>query len=239
MKGSEKKKNEDEGFWKRNLMIIILIIILVWSGIEYMYEMYNISPYLLIMHLFALYMAIVALVYVNIGRKKRLIKEIRSGGYNLFKALCKPINAISRKVASGLDLITQRMGADQEIAIAEKQKKKLEIELMQKKLKTEISRMDAEETIKSISAKPAETEGEESPKITISEAECRKYGESVIEYLKEVNWNAFTITQCQRVIHKRFGTAKLVLEILVDEGKLKHVSIGKRKAYRLANAENE
>lgn len=239
MKEQKKIKTEHDGFWKRNWLLIAIVIALAGSGIKYMEEMYSISPYLLIIHAFVLYIAFALLVFVNLGKKRRLIHEIRIGGYNMWKALCKPLKAIAKKTASGLDLITQRMGADQEIAIAEKQKKKLEIELMQKKLKTEISRIDEEEANKAAPEKTEEKAESEQDTKTNRDPECIKYGETVIKYLKEVNWNAFTITQCQRVIHKRFGTAKLVLEILVDEGKLEHVNIGKRKAYRLASAGSE
>lgn len=80
---------------------------------------------------------------------------------------------------------------------------------MQKKLKTEISRIDEEEANKAAPVKTEEMAESEQDTKTNREPECIKYGETVIKYLKEVNWNAFTITQCQRVIHKRFGTAKL------------------------------
>lgn len=237
MKKTENKNKKQEGFWKRNWLILLVVTILSTTGMQYSEKMYKFSPYLLMIHLFSFYISVIVLIYINIVRISKVATELKSGGHYLFKAICRPIKAIAKKTASGFDLITKRLGADQEIAIAEKQKKKLEIELMQKRLMTEIIEIEQKKPAIIVPDK-TETNKDESPGYIIApEPECAIYGETVIKYLKEVNWNAFTITQCQKLIHKRFGTAKLVLEILVDSGKLEHVNVGKRRAYRLARTD--
>ena len=61
-----------------------------------------------------------------------------------------------------------------------------------------------------------------------------------MRYLDEVRWERFTVTQAQQILHKRFGTVKLVLEELVHQQKLEYVRTGKRVAYRpVANEKNE
>ena len=58
MKEQKRNKTEHDGFWKRNWLLIAIVIALAGSGIKYMEEMYSISPYLLIIHAFVLYIAL-------------------------------------------------------------------------------------------------------------------------------------------------------------------------------------
>lgn len=104
-----------------------------------------------------------------------------------------------------------------------KRKRKQETEQLQKKLN-----MDDLVVNNTVATVSTDEEREQIPPYA-------KYGPILMEYLEQVRWERFTITQAQLILHKRFGTVKLVLEELVHQQKLEYVRTGKRVAYRPIN----
>lgn len=174
---------------------------------------------------------------------------MRVSGWAFLKVLFHPFVCIYEKCAAGIDLLTRRMGAEQEMVIAEKKRRTLELELSQRELYEQLTQYSAisEEELKERTGKKKNDIPEEMseqdvvacPKQVIIPPYA-KYGKVLLDYLDEVNWEHFSITQAQMVLHKRFGTTKLVLEELVEQGHLAYVEVGKRMAYtRLKNDINK
>lgn len=236
--------NKKYGFWYYNWLVLLIACLLFWVCYHYWSTLYQYSPLLILLHVFLLYLFILKFIFINIKQCDHLLEEMRVSGWSFFKVLLHPFACIYRKCAAGIDLITQRMGAEQELAIAEKKKKMLELKLSQRELYEQLTQYSA------ISEKELEerTRNKYCVQDEIPEqnnAPClkqavippyAKYGKALLNYLDEVNWEHFSITQAQMVLHKRFGTTKLVLEELVEEGHLAYVEVGKRMAYtRLKN----
>lgn len=234
--GEIKNKNVP-GFWRRNWLSLAVICVLCWSGINCWQAMILISPFLIIVHSFFLYLFIVKFFCDNRLPCEILLIELRDGGWILIKAIAQPGIVIWQKCASGVDLLTQRLGVEQELVIAEKRKKKLEIELSQRELHALLAKQPF--ILSEFSHQP--TSGEK-PKeklphsLKVEKANqippYAKYAPILMEHLEEVRWERFTVTQAQLILHKRFGTVKLVLEELVHQRKLEYVLTGKRVAYR-------
>lgn len=241
----EKSNGKIPGFWKRNWLLLAVIGLLSWVGLCYWKIILGISPYLVIVHSFFLYLFVVKLIYDNRFPLNKLFTEIRDGGWLLIKVVAHPGIVFWQKCGVGVDLLTQRLGVEQELIIAEKRKKKLEIELSQKELHVQLAQLPELPPTPVTSGtagggrlvneeengKKSEDEG----RIRITEPPYARYEPILMEYLEQVRWERFSIKQAQLILHKRFGTVKLVLEELVSKQKLEHVRIGKRIAYRPVN----
>lgn len=225
------------GFWRRNWLSLAVISFMSWIGIGFWQDIVEISPFLIIVHTFFLYLFVVKFFYDNCLSCEKLLTELREGGWIVIKNVARPGIVIWQKCGAGVDLLTQRLGVEQELIIAEKRRKKLEIELSQKELHTQLAQMQV------LSSKPPAGQISEKKvveeKINLpSEANIEevppyaKYAPVLMEYLKQVRWERLTVTQAQQILHKRFGTVKLVLEELVHQQKMEYVRIGKRIAYR-------
>ncbi|MCD7943256.1 MAG: hypothetical protein LUH50_26175 [Bacteroides intestinalis] len=236
----EKSNGKMPGFWKRNWLLLAVISLLSWVGMCYWKVILEISPYLVIVHSFLLYLFVVKLLYDNRFPLNNLFMEMRDGGWLLIKVVARPGMVFWQKCGVGMDLLTQRLGVEQELIIAEKRKKKLEIELSQKELHVQLAQLpELSPTPAALGAAEEgrladEEKGEEEEKgrIRITEPLYARYEPILMEYLEQVRWERFTIKQAQLILHKRFGTVKLVLEELVGKQKLEHVRVGKRIAYR-------
>lgn len=233
-----KNKNDTPGFWRRNWLTLAIICMLCWTGIYFWHDILLISPFLIIIHSFLLYLFVVKFIYDNRSPFEILLTELREGGWILIKAIGHPGIIIWQKCTTGMDLLTQRLGVEQELVIAEKRRKTLEIELSQRRLHellakttcilpdSTLQQMASEEKVKErslLSSKRKQTE---------QVPPYAKYAPVLMEYLEQVHWEKFTVTQAQLILHKRFGTVKLVLEELVYQQKLEYVTTGKRIAYR-------
>lgn len=242
----EEKKNKGRipGFWRRNWLSLSAIGVLSWLEFQCWQTFMEISPFLIIVFSFFLYLAVVKFFYDNSPACESLFTEIREGGWLLIKAIARPGIVIWQKCGAGMDLLTQRMGVEQELIIAEKRRKKLEIELLHKQLHVQLAQMPAvPPDAPSLPEVPAREVLEKEP--VMREATpieplppYAKYAPLLMEYLEEVRWERFTVTQAQQILHKRFGTAKLVLEELVHQQKLEYVTTGKRVAYRPVTNKN-
>ncbi len=236
--------NRKYGFWYYNWLVLLIAGLLFWVCYRYWSALYRHSPILILLHVFLLYLFILKFILTNIKQCNHLLEEIRITGWAFFKMIFHPFACIYRKCAAGIDLLTRRMGAEQELVIAEKKRKMLELELSQKELYEQLSQYSAiseeklQERIGEKTSSPEEipkTDNASCPKQMVIPAYA-KYGKVLLNYLDEVNWEHFSITQAQMVLHKRFGTTKLVLEELVEEGYLVYVEVGTRMAYtRLKN----
>lgn len=180
---------------KRNWLSLAIIGFLSWVGVFYWKVLLNVSPYLVIVHSFLLYLFAVKLLADNYSSFDKLFARIRDGGWVMIETL---VNAIKRK-------------------------RKQETEQLQKKLN-----MDDLVVNNTVATVSTDEEREQIPPYA-------KYGPILMEYLEQVRWERFTITQAQLILHKRFGTVKLVLEELVHQQKLEYVRTGKRVAYRPIN----
>lgn len=167
---------------KRNWLSLAIIGVLSWVGVFYWKILLNVSPYLVIVHSFLLYLFVVKLLSDNYSSLDKVFVKVRDRGWVMIETLL----------------------------IAGKRKKKPEIELSEKELYDKL------------------IQSEVTPPYA-------KYGSILMEYLEQVRWETFTVTQAQLILHKRFGTVKLVLEELVYQQKLEYVKTGKRVAYRPVN----
>lgn len=224
-------KKGNSGFWKRNWLMVGMVGGLFWMGFHFWHFLWRLSPYLLIVHTFFLYLFIVKLLYDNRSLWEGSFARLRDAGWRWLCALARPLAAIYTKCAAGLDLLTQRMGAEQELIIAEKRMKRLEIELSRKQLHELLSEPLALPATETVSDKEADQPIEVDKKMF--QPPYSKYGKTLLDYLHQVDWDKFTVSQAQQVLHKRFGTTKLVLEELVNEQKLEYVRNGRQLAYRL------
>lgn len=239
----EKNKNVF-GFWRRNWLSLAVIGTLAWVGGYHWHTLMLISPFLIIVLSFFLYLFVVKFFYDNRLSCENIFVELSEGGWMLIRIVAHPGIVIWQKLGDGIDLLTQRLGVEQELVIAEKRRKKLEIELLQRELHVQLAQMPPipqEPTpLQMVSAKeligkaPFLPEGEDAERVP----PYAKYAPVLMEYLKQVCWERVTVTQAQLILHKRFGTAKLVLEELVHQRKLEYVTTGKRVAYRLITDEN-
>ncbi len=242
--GKMSKKGHVPGFWRRNWLSIAAMNGLCCTGIYYWQALMRISPLLIILLAFFLYLFVVKFFYDNRLSCESLFTELREGGWIIIKAVIRPGIVIWRKLGAGMDLLTQRLGAEQELVIAEKRRKKLEIELLHKRLHIQLAEMQTTPPVF-----PKLPDGPEK-KMPETESVVRettamertppyaKYAPVLMSYLDEVRWERFTVTQAQQILHKRFGTVKLVLEELVHQQKLEYVRTGKRVAYRPVTNEN-
>ena len=115
-------------------MTLAIICMLCWTGIYFWHDILLISPFLIIIHSFLLYLFVVKFIYDNRSPFEILLTELREGGWILIKAIGHPGIIIWQKCTTGMDLLTQRLGVEQELVIAEKRRKTLEIELSQRRL---------------------------------------------------------------------------------------------------------
>lgn len=242
--GRINKKGHVPGFWRRNWLSIAAMGVLSATGICYWQTFIRISPLLGILLTFFLYLFVVKFFYDNRLSCENLFTELREGGWIIIKAIICPGIVIWRKFGAGMDLLTQRLGAEQELVIAEKRRKKLEIELSHRRLHVQLAEMQA--------LPPVSPKLPDGPEKGMPETESvmrektamegippyAKYASVLMKYLEEVRWERFTVTQAQQILHKRFGTAKLVLEELVHQQRLEYVRTGKRVAYRPVTIEN-
>lgn len=189
-------KNGIPHWRKRNWLSLVIIGFLSWVGVFYWKVLLNVSPYLVIVHSFLLYLFAVKLLSDNYLSFDRLFARIRDGGWLMIETL---VNAVKRK-------------------------RKQEAEQSQKKPKS----MDGLVVNNMVATVSTDEERGQIPPYA-------KYGPILMEYLEQVRWERFTITQAQLILHKRFGTVKLVLEELVHQQKLEYVRTGKRVAYRPVN----
>lgn len=225
--------------------MLAVIGFLSWVGMRYWKMILGISPYLVIVHSFFLYLFVVKLLYDNRLPLNKLFVEMRDGGWLLIKVVARPGIVFWQKCGAGMDLLTQRLRVEQELIIAEKRKKKLEIELSQKELHVQLAQLPELSPIPAdpgvawegrlVNEKENGEKSEEEGRIRITEPLHARYEPILMEYLEQVRWERFTIKQAQLILHKRFGTVKLVLEELVSKQKLEHVRVGKRIAYRPVN----
>lgn len=241
----EKSNKGVPGFWRRNWLLLTVISALSWTGVYYWQALMRISPFLVIILTFFLYLFVVKFFYDNRLSLGNLLTELRDGGWILLKGIAHPGIIIWQKCAAGMDLLTQRLGVEQEIVIAEKRRKKLEIELSQRELHARLAQIPTilpEPPPQHVVPKKKKTKG--TPVSASAEHFERvppyaKYAPVLMEYLEQVRWEKFTVTQAQLILHKRFGTVKLVLEELVHQRKLEYVTTGKRVAYRPVINEND
>lgn len=233
------------GFWRRNWLSLAVIGALTWAGVYHWHTLMLISPFLIIVLSFFLYLFVVKFFYDNRLSCENIFVELSEGGWMLIRIVARPGIVIWQKFGDGIDLLTQRLGVEQELVIAEKRRKKLEIELSQRELHAQLVQMPPipleSTTLQMVSEKepigkvPVSPEGENDERVP----PYAKYAPVLMEYLEQVRWERFTVTQAQLILHKRFGTAKLVLEELVHQRKLEYVTTGKRVAYRLITNEND
>lgn len=233
------------GFWRRNWLSLAAIGALTLTGVYHWHTLMLISPFLIIVLSFFLYLFVVKFFYDNRLSCENVFVELSEGGWMLIRIVTRPGIVIWQKLGDGIDLLTQRLGVEQELVIAEKRRKKLEIELSQRELYEQLAQMPPipqESTPlqmvsekESIGKAPVSPEGESAERVP----PYAKYAPVLMEYLEQVRWERFTVTQAQLILHKRFGTAKLVLEELVHQQKLEYVTTGKRVAYRLITNEND
>lgn len=226
-------KNRTPQWGKRNWLSLAIIGLLSWLGVYYWEVMLDVSPYLVIVHSFLLYLFVVKLFYDNCSSFNKLFVKMRDGGWVMIKVMVGYGVAILRKCAFGIGLVIRRVGVEQELIIAEKRKKKLEIELSQKELYAKLVQpsepvLPEKSSLTEINVAEIDEKREQIPPYA-------KYGPILMEYLEQVRWERFTISQAQLILHKRFGTVKLVLEELVHQQKLEYVKTGKRTAYRPVN----
>lgn len=224
------------GFWRRNWLSLAVISVISWIGICFWQDIVEISPFLIIVHTFFLYLFVVKFFYDNCLSCEKLLTELREGGWIVIKNVARPGIFIWQKCGAGVDLLTQRLGVEQELVIAEKRRKKLEIELSQRELYTQLAQMNA------LSTEPLPLQESEKKNVienpislhreTEKVPPYAKYAPVLMEHLEQVHWERLTVTQAQQILHKRFGTVKLVLEELVHQQKMEYVRIGKRVAYR-------
>lgn len=239
------KNKRVSGFWRRNWLSLAVIAVLVWTGVYHWHTFMLISPFLIIVLSFFLYLFVVKFFYDNRLSCENIFVELSEGGWMLIRIVARPGIVVWQKLGDGIDLLTQRLGVEQELVIAEKRKKKLEIELSQRALHAQLAQMppvpqeslplqmtSEKETIGEVPVSPEGDNVERVPPYA-------KYAPVLMEYLEQVRWERFTVTQAQLILHKRFGTAKLVLEELVHQRKLEYVTTGKRVAYRLTTNEND
>lgn len=240
--GEIKNKGRVPGFWQRNWLSLTVISMLSWGGTAYWQTIVRLSPYLIVVYAFLLYLFVVKLLFDNRLVCDRLFTELREGGWILIKAVVSPGIAIWQKFAAGMDLLTQRLEVEQELIIAEKRKRKLEIELSQRELQELLAQMPhpavTPPALSVMSESPAEHNPEKSSSPTTVPPYAR-YAPILMDYLEQVRWERFTVTQAQLILHKRFGTVKLVLEELVQQRKLEYVKMGKRVAYRPVTNDNK
>lgn len=234
-----RKRKRKAGIWRRNITLATAVAVLIWGGIKYWHVLLRTSPFVLLVHCFFLYLAVVKLLYDNrkvcVSPSRKVWEKVIECVRNLFR----PFLFFLRRCAKGVNLLIQRMGAEQELAIAEKRRRKLEIELSQEELNARLAAIrtalpqqdEKKQKDQSDEHKPKRAKADRIPPYS-------QYGELLMGYLLRVQWDKFTISQAQQVLHKRFGTVKLVLEELVEQQKLEHVRTGNRTAYRLASIEN-
>lgn len=243
--------NKRNKFWCYNWLVIVAVGLLFWICYRYWSLLYSHSPLLILAHVFLLYLLVLKFLLNNIKCFNRLLDGASVSGWSFFNGLVSPFVYIYRKCGAGIDLLTRRMGAEQELIIAEKERKKLEVVLSQRELYEKLSQYPAppkddpgkeERENKSDDAGQEGTAGEVpslEPEKKVIPSYAR-YGQQLLDYLNEVNWEHFSVTQAQLVLHKRFGTTKLVLEELVELGELTYVRVGTRLAYtRLRNKTND
>lgn len=252
----EVKNKAVPGFWRRNWLSLVIIGILSWTGLACWQVIVRISPFLIIVHAFFLYLFVVKLLYDNRLVCDWLFTKLREGGWVLIRMVVHPGVAIWQKCAAGMDLLTQRLGVEQELVIAEKRKKKLELELSHRKLHALLAQMPTdmptlpdlfvkteppvvpieEKTLLQDGELKGKTVGDVSDSLGTENTErvppYAKYTPVLMDYLEQVRWERFSVSQAQLILHKRFGTVKLVLEELVHQQKLEYVKTGKRVAYR-------
>ncbi len=233
------------GFWRRNWLSLVAIGVLSWNGICYWQAFMCISPFLIILLAFFLYLFVVKFFYDNRLSCEGMFTELREGGWLVIKTIAHPGIVFWQKCGAGIDLLTQRLGVEQELVIAEKRRKKLEIELAHRQLHAQLTQMPVvpleplsllqneleEDSLENSAVLPKTVNVERVPPYA-------KYAPVLMEYLEQVCWERFTVTQAQQILHKRFGTAKLVLEELVHQQKLEYVTTGKRVAYRPVTTRN-
>lgn len=240
--GEINKKENVPGFWRRNWLTLVAMGVLFWAGLCYWQAFIRISPFLIIVLSFFLYLFVVKFFYDNRLSCEHLFTELREGGWIVIRAFVRPGFVIWQKLGTGMDLITQRLGVEQELVIAEKRKKKLEIELSHRRLHVQLAEMQVVPSAAApLSDNPEMPEKESvmfSKSLTEQVPPYAKYAPVLMRYLDEVRWERFTVTQAQQILHKRFGTVKLVLEELVHQQKLEYVRTGKRVAYRPVTNEN-
>lgn len=243
--------NNRNKFWCYNWLIVIAVCLLFWICYRYWSLLYSHSPLLILAHVFLLYLLVLKLLVNNIECCNRLLDRASESGWSFFKEVIRPFAYVYRKCGAGVDLLTRRMGAEQELIIAEKERKKLEVVLSQRELYEKLAQYPVPP--KDYPGKEErgnsnhDEEPKEGPDETGSLASKKKvvppyvrYGQQLLDYLNEVNWEYFSVTQAQMVLHKRFGTTKLVLEELVEQGELGYVRVGVRLAYtRLKNNTND
>lgn len=247
--GEKKKKERTFGFWRRNWLSLFMTGALSFTGLYYWQPLMLIAPFLIVVLAFFFYLFVVKFFYDNRLPCERLFTELREGGWLLIRAVARPGIVIWQKCGAGLDLLTQRLGAEQELVIAEKRRKKLELELLQRRLHAQLAQLPPEPP-----PLPDTTENGIPEKESILTVKAgifasmapgqvppyARYAPVLMEYLEQVRWEQFTVTQAQQILHKRFGTVKLVLEELVHQRKLEYVTTGKRVAYRpVVNKEDE
>lgn len=240
MRGIDKKGST--GFWRRNWLSLAVISVMSWTGICYWHVIVEISPFLIIVHTFFMYLFVVKFFYDNCLPCEKLLMELREGGWIVIRNLARPGIFIWQKCGAGVDLLTQRLGVEQELVIAEKRRKKLEIELSQRELHTQLAQMNTLSPEPLPLQEPEKTNVVKKQILPHGETEkvppYAKYAPVLMEYLEQVRWERLTVTQAQQILHKRFGTVKLVLEELVHQQKMEYVRIGKRVAYRPVTNDN-
>lgn len=247
--GEKNKKKRASGFWRRNWLSLVVTGILSWTGLYYWQPLMLISPFLIVVLAFFFYLFVVKFFYDNRLPCESLFTELREGGWLLIRIVVRPGIVIWQKCGAGLDLLTQRLGAEQELVIAEKRRKKLEVELSQRRLHAQLAQLPPEppplpeQPERGLPEKESvipEDAGISTSIVPEQVPPYARYAPVLMEYLEQVCWERFTVTQAQQILHKRFGTVKLVLEELVHQRKLEYVTTGKRVAYRpVVNKEDE
>lgn len=234
--------NKRNKFWCYNWLVIVAVGLLFWICYRYWSLLYSHSPLLILAHVFLLYLLVLKLLLNNIKCFNRLLDGASVSGWSFFKEFIRPFAYVYRKCGAGIDLLTRRMGAEQELIIAEKERKKLEVVLSQRELyeklaqypvppKDDPGKEERENGYPRRGQREAAGEADTLEPKKKAVPPYARYGQQLLDYLNEVNWEHFSVTQAQLVLHKRFGTTKLVLEELVEQGELGYVRVGTRLAY--------
>lgn len=126
--------NKRNKFWCYNWLVIVAVGLLFWICYRYWSLLYSHSPLLILAHVFLLYLLVLKLLLNNIKCFNRLLDGASVSGWSFFKEFIRPFAYVYRKCGAGIDLLTRRMGAEQELIIAEKERKKLEVVLSQREL---------------------------------------------------------------------------------------------------------